>query len=432
MTYAEAIHFLYDLRMFGAKFGLENTIKLAALAGNPQDRLRFIHVAGTNGKGSTCAMLESIYRTAGLRVGLFTSPHLVSFGERIQVDRQVIAADEVARAMSELQPLLETSPRDAHPTFFEVVAVMALRYFAEQKCDLVVWETGLGGRLDATNIVTPLASVITNIQFDHEEWLGGSLERIAFEKAGIIKPGVPVITAAEGPEPLKVIRQAAQQLRSPLTVVSSADANRPPLDTLELPLLGRHQRLNAAVALATVRALATIIPVEESEFERGLAGVRWLGRMQVFRRPEGQTFLLDGAHNPAGAEALAEALKQNFPGARPTLIVGTLRDKNWRSILMRLAPLTDKLLLAPVGSERSAVPGELASVGREANPRAAVFVCATLSEALGRAAADPFVVITGSLYLVGEALAALQISDRADTGERDLNDWTPAAAVKTA
>ncbi len=152
---------------------------------------------------------------------------------------------------------------------------MALRYFAEQKCDLVVWETGLGGRLDATNIVTPLASVITNIQFDHEEWLGGSLERIAFEKAGIIKPGVPVITAAEGPEPLKVIRQAAQQLRSPLTVVSSADANRPPLDTLELPLLGRHQRLNAAVALATVRALATIIPVEESEFERGLAGVRW-------------------------------------------------------------------------------------------------------------------------------------------------------------
>jgi dihydrofolate synthase/folylpolyglutamate synthase len=156
------------------------------------------------------------------------------------------------------------------------------------------------------------------------------------------------------------------------------------------------------------------------------------GRLQVFRRPDGQTFLLDGAHNPAGAEALAEALKQNFAGAKPTLIVGTLRDKNWRSILMRLAPLTDKLLLAPVGSERSAVPRELASVGRETNPRAAVFVCATLSEALGRAAADPFVVITGSLYLVGEALAALQISDCADTSERGLNDWTQAAAVKTA
>src|SRR6266704_1538085 len=220
MTYAEAIQFLYDLRLFGAKFGLENTIKLAALAGNPQDRLRFIHVAGTNGKGSTCAMLESIYRAAGLRVGLFTSPHLVSFGERIQIDRQVIAADEVARAMSELQPLLETSPRDAHPTFFEVVAVMALRYFAEQKCDLVVWETGLGGRLDATNIVTPLASVITNVQYDHQKWLGETLASIAAEKAGIIKPGIPVITATDEPEALQVIRETAGAQSSPLTVVS--------------------------------------------------------------------------------------------------------------------------------------------------------------------------------------------------------------------
>src|SRR5258708_2503963 len=242
MNYAEAIHFLYHLRVFGAKFGLENTIKLAALAGNPHDRLRFIHVAGTNGKGSTCAMLESIYRAAGLRVGLFTSPHLVSLGRRIQVERKVIAADEVARAVSELQPLLESFPRDAHPTFFEVVTVMALRYFAEQKCDLVVWETGLGGRLDATNIVTPLASVITNIQFDHEEWLGGSLERIAFEKAGIIKSGMPVITSAEGPEPLEVIRQTAQQRPSPLTVVSWAYANQPPWARLALPLFGRHQR----------------------------------------------------------------------------------------------------------------------------------------------------------------------------------------------
>src|SRR6266853_6428920 len=228
MTYHEAIQFLYSLRWFGAKFGLTNTLKLAELAGNPQSQLRFIHVAGTNGKGSTCAMLESIYRAAGLRVGLFTSPHLVSFGERIQVDRKVIAADEVARAVSELQPLLESSPRDAHPTFSDLVTVMALRYFAEQKCDLVVWETGLGGRLDATNIVTPLASVITNIQFDHEQWLGNTLADIAGEKAGIIKPGRPVITAAEGPEPLEVIRQTAQQRGSPLTVVSWADANRPP------------------------------------------------------------------------------------------------------------------------------------------------------------------------------------------------------------
>src|SRR5664280_556175 len=205
MTYAEAVQFLYGLRLFGAKFGLENTVKLAALAGNPQNGLRFIHVAGTNGKGSTCAMLESIYRAAGLRVGLFTSPHLVSFRERIQVNRQLIPESEVIRLVSEIRPLLQQFSADNHPTMFEVVTVMALKFFAEQKCDLVIWETGLGGRLDATNIVTPLVSVITNIAFDHQPWLGDTLGKIAAEKAGIIKPGVPVITATDATETLWVI-----------------------------------------------------------------------------------------------------------------------------------------------------------------------------------------------------------------------------------
>src|SRR5262245_9287324 len=184
MTYPDAIQFLYDLRLFGTKLGLENTRQLAALAGNPQEQLRFIHVAGTNGKGSTCAMLESIYRAAGSRVGLFTSPHLVSFRERIQINRELISETDVARLVSEMQTRLATFPVAYHPTFFEVVTVMALVYFAQQKCDLVIWETGLGGRLDATNIVTPLASVITNIGFDHQQWLGDSLEEIASEKAG--------------------------------------------------------------------------------------------------------------------------------------------------------------------------------------------------------------------------------------------------------
>jgi dihydrofolate synthase/folylpolyglutamate synthase len=177
VNYSEAIQFLYGLQMFGANFGLENTRQLAALAGNPQEKLRFIHVAGTNGKGSTCAMLESIYRAAGLRVGLFTSPHLVSFRERIQVNRQLIPENELVRLVEEIQPLLKKFPADNHLTLFEVVTVMALKFFAEQKCDLVIWETGLGGRLDATNIVTPLASVITNIAFDHQQWLGDTLEK---------------------------------------------------------------------------------------------------------------------------------------------------------------------------------------------------------------------------------------------------------------
>jgi dihydrofolate synthase/folylpolyglutamate synthase len=229
MTYPEAIRFLYHLRFFGAKFGLENTCKLAAMVGNPHDRLRFIHVAGTNGKGSTCAMLESIYRTAGLRVGLFTSPHLVAFGERIQVNRRSIGETEIVRLVAEMQPLLTEFPSGEHPTFFEVVTVMALRYFVEQRCELIVWETGLGGRLDATNIVTPLASVITNIQFDHQQWLGDTLEKIAAEKAGIIKPGVPVITATDGTDALDVIGRMACKQNAPLTRVTQEDAQRPPL-----------------------------------------------------------------------------------------------------------------------------------------------------------------------------------------------------------
>src|SRR3974390_24573 len=194
MTYAAAIEFLYQLRWFGAKFGLTNTFKLAPRSGNPQEKLRFIHVAGTNGKGSTCAMLESIYRAAGLRVGLFTSPHLVAFGERIQVNRRLISQEETTWLVDQAKNWVNEFPPEEHPTFFEVVTVMALRYFAAQNCDLVVWETGLGGRLDATNIVKPIASVITNIQYDHQKYLGETLPGIAAEKDGIIKPGVPVIT----------------------------------------------------------------------------------------------------------------------------------------------------------------------------------------------------------------------------------------------
>ena len=352
MTYHEAIQFLYGLRWFGAKFGLTNTFKLAALAGNPQNRLRFVHVAGTNGKGSTCAMLESIYRAAGLRVGLFTSPHLVAFGERIQVNRRAISQRDVGRLVGEMRSLLHegwgasashapgssSAPEIAaaapahphssaeHPTFFEVVTIMALRYFAEQGCDLVIWETGLGGRLDSTNIVTPLVSVITNIQYDHQNWLGETLASIAAEKAGIIKPGIPVITAAEGEEALQVITETARRQNAPLTTLPPAEMQRPPLDTLQLPLLGQHQRMNAAVAAATVRALASQIPMDDVTIRAGLSRVHWAGRLQLVARPSGQKFLLDGAHNIGGAGILAAAVKEFFPSAKPTLVLGILRD----------------------------------------------------------------------------------------------------------
>lgn len=433
---------MYSLRWFGAKFGLTNTLKLAALAGDPQRKLRFIHVAGTNGKGSTCAMLESIYRTAGLRVGLFTSPHLVSFRERIQINREPISEQEVAALVDEMMGLLKKewgtgggagldSAVVEHPTFFEVVTVMALRYFAARDCDLVVWETGLGGRLDATNIVTPLASVITNIQYDHEKWLGHTLESIAAEKAGIIKPEVPVFTTTDQPEALRVIKDTARQRNAPLTVVSPSTPRSSHLvddawlDSFELPLLGEHQRLNAALAVATVRALADRIPVSEGALRAGVSNVQWPGRLQLVERPSGQKILLDGAHNPAGAEILVASLQRHFRSGF-TLVLGVLSDKDWRRMCEILAPSARRILLVPVPSERSAVPQELAEACRRVNPQAQMEEHRCLSDALATSDKDPLVVIAGSLYLVGEAMELLGLSPANFRPERELNEWTQA------
>ncbi|MDW8308016.1 MAG: folylpolyglutamate synthase/dihydrofolate synthase family protein [Verrucomicrobiales bacterium] len=432
MTYTEAVKFLYRLRWLGAKFGLENTRRLAALAGRPHERLRFIHVAGTNGKGSTCAMLESIYRAAGLRVGLYTSPHLVSFRERIQVNRQLIPEADVVRLVGAMQPWLATFPAEHQPTFFEVVTVMALRYFEEQRCDLVVWETGMGGRLDATNIVTPLASVITNIGFDHQQWLGNTLAQIAAEKAGIIKPGVPVLTATDAPEALEVIERTARERGAPLTVIGPETLLPPELASLQLPLPGAHQRRNAALAIATVQALQEQIPVSREAVVRGLSTVQWPGRMQTVTRPGGQRVVLDAAHNPAGIEALAGALRTAYPGARFALVLGILRDKDWRAMCERLAPLARRILTVPVGSERTADAAELAEACRHAAPGVEVCCCASLDEALERVAEERLVVVTGSSYLVGEVLERLGLAPEGARQERALNEWAAAPSQPLA
>jgi dihydrofolate synthase/folylpolyglutamate synthase len=426
MTYPEAIQFLYDLQLFGMKLGLENARRLAALAGNPQERLRFVHVAGTNGKGSTCAMLEHVYRAAGLRVGLFTSPHLVSFAERIQVNRRLIAHEEVARLVESMRELVESDEfRDARPTFFEVVTVMALRYFAAQNCDLVVWETGLGGRLDATNIVTPLASVITNIQLDHQQFLGETLPEIAREKAGIIKRGLPVITAADDAGALAVIEQTARAQQAPLTVVKPNDLD-PAVWEIGLP--GEHQRTNAAVALAVVRVLQQQLPVTVTALKTGVRDVQWAGRLQTVIRGNGQMVLLDAAHNPAGAETLARALPGLLPpkaDSGPALILGTMRDKDYAAICRVLAPLAGKIYLTPVSSHRTVAPESLAAFCVAANPEAEVVVCADLAEAFARVDTEKFVIVTGSIHFIGEAMEFLGLAPASD--ERALNEYHPAA-----
>lgn len=426
MNYSEAIEYLFSLQVFGARPGLESTIHLAGLAGEPQRRLRFIHVAGTNGKGSTCAILESIYRAAGLRVGLFTSPHLVLFGERIQVNGQMIPEPHVARFVHAMKPWLATFTDETHPTFFEVVTVMALMWFAEQRCDVVIWETGLGGRLDATNIVTPLACAITNIGLDHQQWLGETHDAIAAEKAGIIKPGVPVVTAAEPGRGLEVVVETARRNGAPLTVMGSHESPPPIIDEAPLALLGEHQRRNATVALGVVAVLQNALPVAPQAIRHGLANVSWPGRLQRVQGQGGGTILLDGAHNLDGAQALAATLSRDFAEVPVTLIVGLLADKDWRSFAKTLVPLAARILVVPVKSPRGLPPAELAAACRESSCAESVSTAPSLAAALTQTADDRLQVITGSLYLVGEAMELLGLqATSGGTSERGLNDYAP-------
>jgi dihydrofolate synthase/folylpolyglutamate synthase len=386
--------------------------------GDPHRRLRFIHVAGTNGKGSTCAMLESIYRAAGWRVGLFTSPHLVEFAERIQVGRLLISREDVARLTGELRVAIDALGAGTPFTFFEVVTVMALKYFTEQECDLVVWETGLGGRLDSTNIVTPLASVITNVQLDHQQWLGHTLPEIAREKAGIIKPGVPVVTATEDPGALAVIIETARGKDAPLTVVSRLTAYT------EIGLVGEHQRKNAALARAVACILRPQIPVSDTQWREGLKTTRWEGRLQMVPQADGRVILLDGAHNPAGAQTLAAALQTRFLGRPAALILGTMADKDYAAICHCLAPMAAKIFLSPIASDRGADPQRLADCCRQANPAAEVVVCRDIVQALARAAQEPLTVVTGSIHFVGEAMQELGLAS--SDSERGLNEYSAA------
>ena len=405
MTYQEAIDWLYELRLLGSKLGLESPRQLAALAGNPHQSLKIIHVAGTNGKGSVCAILESIYRAAGYKTGLYTSPHLVSFRERIQVNRELIAEMEVVRLTECMQALLRKFAAEQPPTFFEVITVMALEHFARARCDIVLLETGLGGRLDATNIVTPTATVITPIAFDHQQYLGETLAQIATEKSGILKQGIPALSAPQLPEARAVLEQTG-----PITFVEGEHATA---------LAGKHQRQNAALATATVGALQNTLPVKNETIETGLANVRWPARGQVFEH-NGRKLLLDAVHNPASAETLRGVLAELHPGQRPTLMLGVLADKNWEQMVGILAPVAARIVCVPVSSERTLPPDELANACRQQND-CEVVVAESLEEGLAAVAKDDFVVITGSIYLLGEAMEMLGLAGAVD--EPDLNEW---------
>ena len=408
MTYPEAIQWLYDLRLFGAKLGLENPRRLAALAANPQDRLRILHVAGTNGKGSVCAMLESICRHAGMKTGLFTSPHLVSFRERIQVNRQLISEPELARLADTMRDLLTDCPTEIHPTFFEAVTVLALKHFAESKCEIVLLETGLGGRLDATNIVTPAAAILTPVALDHQQWLGDTLPEIAAEKAGIIKPRVPVISALQDNGARVVIEQAAAAQDAPLTFADSAG----PLNT---PLAGEHQKQNATLAAITAQSLG----IDEHAIRDGLANVHWPARGQWHHEGE-RRILLDAAHNPASMRALVDILKTDPTAQLPAVLLGMSGEKNWREMCRLIAPLAARVVAVPTSTQKSQRPEIIAETCGEF---CAAEAAPSIPEGLERLAGEPLVVVAGSIYLVGEVMERLNVSPQPETDERGLNEW---------
>jgi len=438
MTYPEATSYLeslidYERTPAGAAaarlWNLDRMRHLLRAVGSPHLDLPCLHIAGTKGKGSTAAIAASILSAAGRRTGLYTSPHLVSFRERIRVEGQLISEQDVVALVEEVRPVID-SLRDSEfgpPSFFEAYTLIGFLYFARQQVDIAVMETGLGGRLDATNVVVPLACAITRLDFDHTQELGGTLTQIAGEKAGIIKPGVPVISAPQLPEAIEVLQDVALERRAQLLVVGQpggitftlGPANhhrqvftisgaRGIYPDLECPLLGAHQAENAAVAVGLLEMIAPHgFPVSLEAIHAGLKSVRWPGRFEIVsRRPY---IILDGAHDAAGASALAASLESLFPGYRLLLVLGVGRDKDVEAIASHLCPLADRVLATQSASPRALEAHDLQRLIYRRCRHTAAYVPSSLAlrEALDQARPTDVILVTGSLYVVGEAMQAL-------------------------
>ena len=393
MNYRDALAWLYGTQTFGVKLGLDNTRRLLASVGDPQARLKFLHVAGTNGKGSTCAMMDSILRAAGHCTALYTSPHLVDFRERLRFDGAVIPEDAMAEGLTLLREA--AAGWDHAPTFFELTTVLAAWWFARQGADYVVWETGMGGRLDATNAVTPLVSVITPIGLDHQKWLGDTLAQIAAEKAGIIKPGVPVVSAPQPGEVRAVLEAKAHEAGSAIAFVAE------PWDGGPVGLSGSHQLWNAALACAALRAAG--VGAEAKAEIQGLRSVVWPGRFQLVAG----NFVIDGAHNPEAVETLVATWREVYGEAKAALVFGALRDKDGGQLLRALRAIADEVWLVPVSGLRGASAAELHPSAQAVGFTAIYDVPLEMSLVAARASGRP-VLVAGSLFLAGEVLALLQ------------------------
>ena len=436
-TLASALERLYRRTTQGIKPGLERTQALLDRLGHPERCLLAVHVAGTNGKGSVCAMIESCLRASGVRTGLYTSPHLVRFHERIRVDGRPIADAELQRLIDRVTAAAGDAERAGAPggpaTFFEISTAMAFLHFAESSVQAAVVETGMGGRWDATNVITPALSVITQIDVDHTDYLGSSIHSIAGEKAGILKPGRPALSASQRPEVEEILRDEAVRVGAPLAMLEDRmsvrrtgkstlegqsivlESPEGPLPRVKSPLLGAHQAENIALAAAAVRELADIAGVasDDAALVRGLERVEWPARLQVLQRDP--PVLLDGAHNPHGARALADALRE-LAGRKPVgLIVNMMADKDAASVARILAPRARRAWTVPIPGPRSMDPARMAALlhGEGVRQVETAGLDAAWDAACAWAAReDGWVCIAGSLYLAGEVLRGRAGGDR--------------------
>ena len=400
MNYPDTVQFLYALgnEIKSAKLGLERITSVLQALGNPERAYRVVHVAGTNGKGSTCAMIDAGLRAAHIRTGLFTSPHLIEPTERIQIDGIPVSPADFERAFNVVHEAAEKLDLDCHPTYFETVTAMAFWLFREKKVEAAVIEVGLGGRLDSTNVVRPVLTVITPIDFDHEAYLGHTIEAIASEKAGILKPGIPAVFARQRPEAAKVLEARAAELHVPVTRFENFDIRDLVIDArgsrfsgIVCPLAGEHQVDNAVTAALALRALGVSTD--------GIAETRWPGRIEhVSPNPD---IILDGAHNPAGARALAKYLERFYGNRRIWMIYAAMRDKAIDEVAGILFPLASELVLTAPDTPRALRPEAMAEFAGRGHVEPTVE--AAIAYARSHAAGEDVIVITGSLFLVGEA-----------------------------
>ncbi|MBN1849193.1 MAG: bifunctional folylpolyglutamate synthase/dihydrofolate synthase [Deltaproteobacteria bacterium] len=413
-TYKDVLNYLYSLQKYGIKFGLSKTSNILKALGNPHHGQRYIHVAGTNGKGSVAAMLESIFINAGLKVGFYSSPHLVRFTERFRINRKEIPKHKVVELTREL---IEVINPKQQPTYFEVTTAMALVYFARENTDIAIMEVGMGGRLDATNVIKPMVCGITNISLEHQFFLGSTLEQIAGEKAGIIKKGIDVVTAVTQPTVTQVIQKTCFEKKAPLWRVGkdiryrtiegrlNYYGLRENLHDIHLGLKGRHQYRNATMVIAMIEILREKgLTISTRDTVQGLRETAWPGRMQIISTHP--IIMLDGAHNPMAIQALRDSLRKEPSFKRLILVLGVMEDKDIKGITRGIVPLADYTIYTRPVYYRAAKPEYIQEKAAPLKKPGEVVPLLTtaIEKAKYIARPDDLILITGSLFTVGEAL----------------------------